>query len=153
MRRFNIKQGLFSVRNIGLLVLFYMLGMVLTADAQYADSLAKLKASSPEQRAQMQDDLMKTRLMLSDAQYKQVCVINLQYALKVEPILKNNDSKFSKYGQVKPILEEKDEKLKTIFTKEQFERYDAVKKEMMEKIRAAYKDSNKRVEGPIHVVY
>lgn len=119
-----------------------MLGSILPANAQSADSLVKLKNANPQQRARMQSDLMKTRLALSDAQYKQVAALNLAYALKIEPILKSDDSKFSKYGRIKPLLEEKDEKLKTVFTKEQYDKYDAVKKEIMDKMREFNKYSN-----------
>ncbi|MDR3716040.1 MAG: hypothetical protein P4L51_24815 [Puia sp.] len=121
---------------------YCMLGSILPANAQSADSLVKLKNANPQQRARMQSDLMKTRLALSDAQYKQVAALNLAYALKIEPILKSDDSKFSKYGRIKPLLEEKDEKLKTVFTKEQYDKYDAVKKEIMDKMREFNKYSN-----------
>lgn len=104
---------------------------------QYADTIAKLKAATPEQRAQMQTDLMKTKLSLTGEQYKQVSAINLLYARKIEPILRSDANRFSKYRQIKPLLDEKDEKLKAVFTPEQFKKYEDVKSEMMSEARKA----------------
>jgi len=104
---------------------------------QYADTIAKLKAATPEQRAQLQTDLMKTKLSLTGEQYKQVAAINLIYARKIEPILRSDANRFSKYHQIKPLLDEKDEKLKAVFTPAQFSKYLDVKSEMMREARKA----------------
>ena len=104
---------------------------------KYADTIAKLKAANPEQRAQMQTNLMKTKLSLTGEQYKQVAAINLLYARKIDPIFRSDASRFSKYHQIKPMLEEKDEKLKAVFTPEQFKKYQDVKVEMMSAARKA----------------
>jgi hypothetical protein len=104
---------------------------------QYADTIAKLKAATPEQRAQIQTDLMKTKLSLTEAQYKQVSAINLLYARKIEPIFRSDANRFSKYHQIQPLLDEKDEKLKAVFTPDQFKKYQDVKAEMMSAARKA----------------
>lgn len=104
---------------------------------QYADTLAKLKAAAPEQRAAMQTNLMQSKLQLNDAQLKQVAAINLSYARKIEPILRSDDSRFSKYRKIKPMLDEKDEKLKGVFTVDQFKKYQDIKKELMDQARKA----------------
>lgn len=104
---------------------------------QYADTLARLKAASPEKRAQMQTDYMNTRLALTAAQYNQVSGINLAYARRIEPILRSEDGRFTKYRKIKPLLEEKDEELKAVFTADQFKKYQDVKQELMRQARKA----------------
>jgi hypothetical protein len=104
---------------------------------QYADTLARLKAAGPEKRAQMQTGLMNLRLALTAEQYRQVSAINLMYARKIEPILRSDDGRFTKYGKIKPLLEEKDGKLKAVFTPDQFKRYQDIKQEPMSQARKA----------------
>jgi hypothetical protein len=104
---------------------------------QYADTIAKLKAATPETRAKMQTDLMNTKLSLTAEQYKQVSAINLLYARKIEPIFRSDANRFSKYQKIKPLLDEKDEQLKAVFTAEQFKKYQDVKSEMMSEARKA----------------
>ncbi|HWK04313.1 MAG TPA: hypothetical protein VNS58_11810 [Puia sp.] len=135
---------LLNVKKTFTLLLFCISALTFGAKAQkpsYADTLAKLKTAPPAQRAQIQTDLMKSKLMLNDAQYKQVSAINLEYAKKIEPILRSDDNQFSKYGQISPLLEEKDGKLKPILTAEQFKKYEEVKKEMMAQAREANKSN------------
>jgi hypothetical protein len=104
---------------------------------QYADTIAKLKAATPEQRAKIQTDLMNTKLSLTADQYKQVSAINLFYARKIEPIFRSDANRFSKYQRIKPLLDEKDGKLKAVFTAEQFKNYQDVKAGMMSEARKA----------------
>ena len=99
-----------------------------------------LKNATPEQRAQMQSDMMKNKLVLTDEQYKQVSDINLKYARKMDDLKQNGGGKFSKARKAKSIMSDKDDELQKVFTKEQFEKYETLKKEMMDKARDAYKN-------------
>lgn len=99
-----------------------------------------LKNATPEQRAQMQSDMMKNKLALTDEQYKQVSDINLKYARKMDDLKQNGGGKFSKARKAKSIMSDKDDELQKVFTKEQFEKYETLKKEMMDKARDAYKN-------------
>jgi hypothetical protein len=134
MKKMNIKLKIAAP-----LFVFIMLLIGNAVNAQSGDTLARLKNGTPEERARIQNEMMKSKLALNDTQYKQVADINLKYAQKIAPIMKSDDSKFSKYRQIKPIMEEKDEDLKAILTKGQFEKYTEIKKEMMAKARD-YKD-------------
>ena len=98
----------------------------------FSDSL---KASTPEQRAKMQSDKMKEKLVLTDDQYKQVSDLNLVYAKKMDPILHSDEGRFKKYRQAKTLMDEKDKKLKGILTSDQYKQYEDLKKEMMDKMR------------------
>jgi len=100
--------------------------------SSYSDSL---KASTPEQRAKMQSDKMKEKLVLTDDQYKQVSDLNLVYAKKMDPILHSDEGRFKKYRQAKSLMDEKDKKLKVILTSDQYKQYEDFKKEMMDKMR------------------
>jgi len=99
-----------------------------------------LKNATTEQRAQMQSDMMKNKLALTDDQYKQVSDINLKYARKMDNLKLNGGGKFSKARKAKSILSDKDDELQKVLTKEQFEKYETFKKEMMNKARDAYKN-------------
>jgi hypothetical protein len=98
----------------------------------FSDSL---KTSTPEQRAKMQSDKMKEKLVLTDDQYKQVSDLNLVYAKKMDPILHSDEGRFKKYRQAKTLMDEKDKKLKSILTSDQYKQYEDFKKEMMDKMR------------------
>jgi len=99
-----------------------------------------LKNATPEQRAQIQSNMMKNKLALTDDQYKQVSDINLKYARKMDNLKLNGGGKFSKARKAKSILSDKDDELQKVLTKEQFEKYETFKKEMMNKARDAYKN-------------
>lgn len=102
-----------------------------------ADSLKKLKGASPEQRAKVQTDLMRDKLQLTASQVQQVSALNLEYARKMEPIIRSDDSRFSKYRKAKPLLEEKENRLKSILTDEQYKKYEDIKKQLMDQARKA----------------
>jgi len=99
-----------------------------------------LKNATPEQRAQIQSNMMKNKLALTDDQYRQVSDINLKYARKMDNLKQNGGGKFSKTRKAKSILSDKDDELQKVLTKEQFEKYETFKKEMMNKARDAYKN-------------
>jgi hypothetical protein len=123
-------------------VLFSLLGFMLMSRAQSTDSAVDLKNSSPEQRAQWQSNAMKTKLGLNDTQYQQVSAINLEYAKKGEEIKNSGGGKFSKYRKFKSMMSDKDAKFKKVLTPDQYTTYEEMKKEMMDKAKAAYKDKH-----------
>ena len=118
-----------------LLVLTLALFAFITSGHAQTDSTGKSKNSTPEQRAKLQTDRMKDKLVLSDDQYKQVLDINTGYAQKLDPILKSDKGKFAKYRQAKPLLDEKDKKLKGVLTPDQYKQWQDLKKEMMEQAK------------------
>ena len=104
--------------------------------AQQKQQMAgQIKNSTPEQRAQLQTGMMKTRLKLDSAQTLKVQSINLKYAQKADPIIKGDENKLSKYRQMKAIDEQKDKDLKQIFTTDQYKQYQDIKAEIREKIQ------------------
>src|ERR1700743_1877441 len=57
----------------------------------------KLKEMSPQQRADFQTGLMKSKLKLDTQQIAKVKALNLKYAIKLQPILTSDDSRFSTF--------------------------------------------------------
>ncbi len=104
-----------------------------TVQAQTQAWIEQIKKAPPLERAVMQTDLMKSKLALNDWQYQQTNHVNKKYALLIAPILAGDDSKFSKYRQIKALMETKDQELKKIFTADQFGKYQEVEKELIAK--------------------
>jgi hypothetical protein len=92
--------------------------------------------STPQEKAAKKTAWMKTNLGLSDDQLKQVEPLNLEYAQKNYDLKSNQAlSKEEKETQMKKNDDEKDAKLKTIFSAEQFKTYQAKKMEMKEEMK------------------
>ena len=91
---------------------------------------------TPEEKAAKITAWMKTNLGLSEDQLKQVEPLNLEYAQKNHS-LKNKEgiTQEEKTMQMKKNQEEKDGKLKTIFTADQFKTYEAKKMELKEELK------------------
>ncbi|MBW4889818.1 hypothetical protein KXQ82_08830 [Mucilaginibacter sp. HMF5004] len=94
-----------------------------------------LKNSTPEQRAKMQTQMMKTKLNLDSLTGLKVYDINLVAAKKMDPLLKGNSGKLAMFREMKSIDSEKDKSLKVVLTAEQYKQYEAAKEEMKEKMK------------------
>ncbi|MET0394391.1 MAG: hypothetical protein ABW019_14690 [Chitinophagaceae bacterium] len=115
---------------IALAVLFFFAG---TASAQ--DSL-----KTTEGRARAISQKMKTELSLSDDQYNKVYEINLKYAQQNETIRKSSDDRMAKMQAIKAGNEAKNNELKAVLTKEQFEEYKKMQKELREEAKEKMKE-------------
>lgn len=122
----------------GLLALFC--SMLFSVACVQAQDEKDFKNSTPEQRAQMQTTWLKSKLQLNDDQTAKVSAINLKYAKQIEPVLKGSGGKLAKLKQAKKINEEKEAEYKTVFTPEQFTKYEQVKSEMKEEMKQRMKD-------------
>lgn len=125
-----LKKG----KQISLIVAFMIMAFThLTAQSK------SLKDSTPEQRAKMQTEWMKTKLALNSSQTRQVYDLNLQYAKKNEPILQSNEGKMAKFKKLKAIQQEKSFVLSKILTDEQFKKY----QEMIDQMIQNFKNKRK----------
>ncbi|MEO6149057.1 MAG: hypothetical protein ABIN95_13035 [Mucilaginibacter sp.] len=104
------------------------------------DGKEMFKNTTPQQRADMQNKMMKDELNLTDTQYAQVSKLNLEYAQKMQPIIQSDDSRFSRMRKAKSIMGEKDKKLKAILTQEQHEKYEEVVKAKIQALKNYKKD-------------
>lgn len=117
----------------------FMMLMIQSASAQ--NMAQSLKDKTPEQRAQIQTGMMKTKLKLDSAQVLKVQDINLKYAQKLDPVIKGDGGKLSKFRQLKSIQKDKEKELKAVFTASQFKQYQQLQAEMKEKLKD-YRSNN-----------
>lgn len=106
--------------------------LVLSATITTAQ-FAKLKNSTPEQRAKVLTDLMKGKLDLTPEQAGKVADINLEYAKKMQPIIQGSEGPFEEMREARQINEQKEAALKKVLTTDQFTSFTAYKEELREK--------------------
>ncbi|WP_042721761.1 hypothetical protein [Flavobacterium sp. B17] len=94
-----------------------------------------LKDSTPEQRAKMQTEWMKTKLALNSTQIQQVYDLNLEYARKNDPILQSNDGKLAKFKKLKALQKEKSSVLSKILNEEQYKKYQEIKDQLVQNFK------------------
>jgi hypothetical protein len=126
MKKTSIQKRAFSM-----VALVFML----VAQLATAQDVSAIQHKTPEERAQMQTKIMKSKLSLDSLQATKVQAINLKYALKTDPILKSDAGKFKKLKKIKALQEEKDDELKQVLTADQFKQYQALKERLKEKIK------------------
>lgn len=100
-----------------------------------AEDMAYLLNSTPTERAASQTRFMKTKLNLSQEEAAKIQQINQVYAEKVEPVLKSSSIGFLKMRDIKAILEQKDDTLRSVLTPDQFEAYTNAKDELKQALQ------------------
>lgn len=104
-------------------------------------SMSNMKDATPEQRAQFQTNMMKSKLSLDSGQITKIQALNLKYAQKFQPILKSSDGKLSKYRQAKTLLKQKDAELQAVLTKDQYKKYQDFEDEMKSKMKERFSNN------------
>ncbi|MFS2189768.1 hypothetical protein ACCC92_24040 [Mucilaginibacter sp. Mucisp84] len=120
---------------VALTLLFMLLGQL-----AMAQSASAMQDKTPQERAKFQTEMMKSKLGLDSMQASQVEALNLKYALKNEPILKSDNSKLSKFKQLRSLQKEKESELKKVFTSEQYKQYQDFKEEMKAQLKEKRKN-------------
>lgn len=107
--------------------------------AQDAANMALLESTTPEERAQVQTELMQEKLELEDTLSASLNQINLKYAKKMEEVIKGGASKWTKFRTAKRFDKEKDQELQALFSEDQFKAYlkykDQLKQDGKEKLQ------------------
>ena len=116
---------------IALLAVAVSLLIVVAAGAQ--NEMEKLKSSTPEERARLQTEMMKTKLGLTTDQTPKVAAINQKYAQRMEPIIKGQEGPLMRLRQMREVGQAKEAELKGVLSPEQFQKYLAEMQEMREK--------------------
>jgi len=116
---------------IALLAVAVSLLIVVAAGAQ--NEMEKLKSSTPEERARLQTEMMKTKLGLTPDQTPKVAAINQKYAQRMEPIIKGQEGPLMRLRQMREVGQAKEAELKGVLSPEQFQKYLAEMQEMREK--------------------
>lgn len=94
-----------------------------------------LQDSTPEQRAKMQTEWMKTKLGLNSSQVTKAYALNFLYAQKNEPILKSSEGKLAKFKKLRPLQKEKDLALGKILNTEQYKKYQELKDQLIQNLK------------------
>jgi len=115
-------------------------GLVLVAALTFAFGASaqgdKLKTSTPEERAALQTELMKSKLDLSADQLPKLSALNLKYAQKMDPILKGSGGPLVRMREARELEQAKEGELAQILSPAQFEKYQAAKEEIRQKVEA-----------------
>lgn len=105
---------------------------LLIAGTVFAGELDALKNTSPAQRAKAQTAMMKEKLGLSEEQVAKVGALNLNYAEKMDPIIKGTEGTFMKARDARNVEQQKEDELKALLSPDQFQKFLAGKEEMRE---------------------
>jgi len=100
-----------------------------------AEDMAYLLNSTPTERAASQTRFMQKKLNISQDEVAKIRGINQEYAEKVEPVLKGSSIGFFKMRNIKAILEQKDDTLRSVLTPEQFDVYTNTKDELKQALQ------------------
>jgi hypothetical protein len=99
-----------------------------------AADLEALKDTTPKERAAAQTMMLKSKLDLTGAQTPKVAAINMKYAERMEPIIKGSQGPLMKARAAKGVEAEKEAELRRVLTPDQFQKFEANKEEMREKM-------------------
>ncbi|QHV96930.1 hypothetical protein [Spirosoma endbachense] len=90
---------------------------------------------TPEERATRQTTRMKEALNLSAEQETSVADINLKYAKQMQSLLETGGRNLKTARAAKSSMKSKDNELKEVLNKDQFNKYLALKEEMMSQMK------------------
>ena len=122
-----------------LLVLSIIISCQLAVYAQSSMNMDNLPPA--EERAEMQTEMMKEKLNLTDEQVPQVKSINLKAAQDIDEVGKLTD-RMKKFKAFRTAQQEKDEALKKVLTKDQYKLYQDIKEEMKKELKEKRKTNN-----------
>jgi Spy/CpxP family protein refolding chaperone len=108
--------------------------VLLAAAVASAQGLEALAHTTPQQRAEVQTELMKAKLGLQPDQVAKIQAINLKYAQQMEPVIKGSMGPLIKARQAKSIDEQKAAELQTVLSPQQYQSYLASKEELRQKL-------------------
>lgn len=131
MKCINIK----SVTVMGFMAVFMLISASLFAQD-------KSQHKSPEERAKMMSDKMKTELTLTDEQYQKVQAINLDFSTKASAIKKEGGDKTSWMEKMKPLEDERTKSFKEVLTPDQFTKFESMKNDMKGKMKDKQKEGS-----------
>lgn len=107
---------------------------LLAATPAFAQDLQKLAGSTPEQRAGIQTEIMKSKLGLSGDALQRVAAINLKYAQQMQPVLDGSEGTFRKMEAMRGIQEAKEAELRGVLTDAQVQQLQAAREEIRQKL-------------------
>ncbi len=121
------------------------LALVLPAVAMA--QIDEIKNSTPEQRAEMQDEWMQSNLSLDAETSASVSAINLKYAKETQALAASPGPDFKKLMSLRSNAQAKDAELKGVFTAEQYTQYEQKKSEMKAQIKQQLKEKHQATQA------
>lgn len=107
--------------------------------AQYEE----FRNSTPEEKGKVLTEWMHDELKLDSSVVKSAYEINLKYAKLNQVVMSSDKGKLKKLKEMKANSESKDKELKKIFTKEQYDKYQKRKDELLELMKEKIKEKRK----------
>lgn len=123
----------------------FIISLLLAAAAHARSDLQILQQTSPQLRASIQTRFMTRRLHLTPQQQRRVAALNLNYAQRMDPILKGNMGELRKAIQLRRIQRQKDAALRRVFTYPQYQTYMASKAALRKKLLAGLRSRQSRL--------
>jgi hypothetical protein len=108
--------------------------LVLVAGSSVAAELGALRDTTPRERAAAQTLMMRAKLGLTDEQLPRVRALNEKYAEKMEPIIKGSSGPLVRMREAREIEQQKEEELKGILSRDQFQKFLAAREELREEL-------------------
>ncbi len=125
------------MKNLKVFILFMFI--LLIQNNVFAQQ-GEFKNSTPEQRAELITNWMKSELALDPAVVTEVYNINLKYARIDQDVMSSNGGRFRKFKELKANSKSKDKELKAVFTSEQYNKYLQKKAELRKAIGERMKE-------------
>ena len=123
----------------------HLISMVLGFSVLLVATLAiaqmeELKNSTPEERATLQTDWMKTNLSLDEKATEAVSAINLKYAKETQALMDSGGPKLGKMMTFRRNSDAKDAEMRALMTPEQYSQYEQKKTQMEEMVKQKIKE-------------
>jgi len=120
---------------LGLAAVLMLTGGMASAQNQMQAKMQELAQTTPDQRAELQTSMMKTKLSLTDQQLPEVQKINLDTATQMQPVIAGNDGPLIKMRKAKTIEAQRDSELQKVLTPDQYKQWQAEKEQMKQQIQ------------------
>lgn len=125
------------MRHLISLVLGFTVLLVTTLAMAQMD---ELKNSTPEERATLQTDWMKTNLALDDKTANALSAINLKYAQETQALMDSEGPRLEKLMTFRRNSDAKDAELKALLTPEQYSQYEQKKSQLQDMVKEKIKE-------------
>lgn len=120
---------------LGLAAVLMLTGGMASAQNQMQAKMQELAQTTPDQRAELQTSMMKTKLSLTDQQLPEVQKINLDTATQMQPVIAGSDGPLIKMRKAKTIEAQRDTELQKVLTPDQYKQWQAEKEQMKQRIQ------------------
>jgi len=120
---------------LSLAAVLMLTGGMASAQNQMQTKMQELAQTTPDQRAELQTSMMKTKLSLTDQQLPEVQKINLDTATQMQPVIAGSDGPLIKMRKAKTIEAQRDTALQKVLTPDQYKQWQAEKEQMKQQIQ------------------